>query len=197
MRSLPSPHRWSFQPVLLGTLLIVGSFAHAQTATDDPQVFANPRVEIEALPYGLQRRVADSGAVRALIETPRDGVRTRVWWGRGALEVGAGADLSNTHLAPGLAAGRSGTAVVGLRAELTPGAYLAIERDTHHLALQRPGTEPGADASRVALEFKGVGRSKAANPLSGGLLRMQMSGTSTLQFKPRSGGLSVTYRAKF
>ena len=80
---------------------------------------------------------------------------------------------------------------------MTPGAHLAIERDTNHPALQRPGVPATVDASRVALEFKGVGSSKAASPLSGGLLRVQMSGTSTLQFKPRSGGMSVTYRAKF
>ena len=57
--------------------------------------------------------------------------------------------------------------------------------------------ENAEDAKGLALEFKAVGNSKAAQPLSSGLLRVQMSGTSSLQFKPRSGGLAVTYRAKF
>lgn len=197
MRLLPSPNRCRFQPVVIGALLVFGAAAQAQSSVSDSLAQASPRVEVESLPYNLQPRAAEFGAARSLSETPRDGLRTRVWWGKGAVELGAGADLSRANIAPGLMARQSGTGVVGLRAELTPGAHLAIERDTNHPALQRAGVATGADASRVALEFKGVGSSKAASPLTGGLLRVQMSGTSTLQFKPRSGGMSVTYRAKF
>ena len=197
MRLLPSPNRCCYQPLVIGALLLIGAAAQAQTRIGDALVQASPRLDVESLPYSLQSRATEFGAARGLTETPRDGLRTRVWWGKGVVELGAGADVSNSNLAPGLMARQAGTGVVGLRAELTPGAHLAIERDANHPALQRPGVPAAVDASRLALEFKGVGNSKAASPLSGGLLRVQMSGSSTLQFKPRSGGMSVTYRAKF
>lgn len=87
------------------------------------------------------------GAQAALAE-PVDAQRSRMGWGKGAMQVGLGA------VAP-------------------------------------------LEGSRLALEFRAVGNSKAAPPLSSSLLRVQMSETSTLQFRPRSGGLAVTYRAKF
>ena len=144
----------------------------------------------------MQPRAAVNGA-RPLFDTPSDGLRTRMWWGRGALEVGAGANLNPSSTAPGLATSASrGTAVVGLRAQVARGTHLAIERDTLATSVGGGAAAP-LEVSRVALEFKAVGQSKAAQPLSSGLLRVQMSGTSSLQFKPRSGGMAVTYRANF
>ncbi|MEO5770984.1 MAG: hypothetical protein ABIQ29_02830 [Burkholderiaceae bacterium] len=144
----------------------------------------------------MQPRAAVTGA-RPLFDTPSDGLRTRMWWGTGAFEVGAGANVNPTSTAPGLATSANrGTAVVGLRAQVAQGTHLAIERDTLATSVGAGGVAP-VEVSRVALEFKAVGNSKAAQPLSSGLLRVQMSGTSSLQFKPRSGGLAVTYRAKF
>lgn len=155
-----------------------------------------PRLEIESLPHAMQARSAGPGA-RPLFESPSDGLRTRLWWGRGALEVGAGANVNPSTTAPGLATSASlGTAVLGLRAQVARGTHLAIERDTFATSVGA-GVAPPVEGSRVALEFKAVGTSKSAAPLSSGLLRVQMSGTSTLQFRPRSGGLAVTYRAKF
>lgn len=168
---------------------------HAQAAPDGKADAQQPRLEFESLPHAMQPRVAITGA-RPLFETPSDGLRTRMWWGRGALEFGAGANVRPSSTAPGLATAASmGTAVVGLRAQVAQGTHLAIERDTFTTSIG--GAAPPVDGSRVALEFKAVGSSKAAQPLSSGLLRVQMSGTSTLQFRPRSGGLAVTYRAKF
>lgn len=155
-----------------------------------------PRLEMESLPHAMQPRPAVTGP-RTLFDTPSDGLRTRMWWGKGALEVGAGANLNASNTVPGLAPSASvGTAVLGLRAQVAQGTHLAFERDTLATSVGAGAAAP-VEGSRVALEFKAVGNSKAAQPLSSGLLRVQMSGTSSLQFKPRSGGLAVTYRAKF
>lgn len=155
-----------------------------------------PRWEVESLPHAIQPRTAVTGA-RPLFDTPSDGLRTRMWWGNRAFEVGGGANLNPSNTAPGLATSANvGTAVLGLRAQLAQGTHLAIERDTLATSVGSGAAAP-LEVSRVALEFKAVGRSKTAQPLSSGLLRVQMSGTSSLQFKPRSGGLAVTYRAKF
>ncbi len=168
----------------------------AQAAQGDAVETLQPRLEIESLPHAMQSRAAASGG-RALFDSPSDGLRTRLWWGRGALEVGAGADVNPSTTAPGLVRSASaGTAVFGLRAQVARGTHLAIERDTLATSVGA-GVAAPLEASRVALEFKAVGLTKAAAPLSSGVLRVQMSGTSTLQFRPRSGGLAVTYRAKF
>lgn len=188
----PTPCSLPLRSVVMGCALVCCGAVQAQA---EAVAAATPRVEVEALPHGLQTRSADPTVGRGLLETPRDGVRTRLWWGKGALEVGGGADLSNTSLAPGLAGRQTGTAVVGVRAELTQGAHLAFERETAVAPLA--GQPPAAGAARLALEFKSVGNTKAKHPLSGGLLRVQMSSTSTLQLRPRGGGMSVTYRAQF
>lgn len=176
-------------------MMLVAGAQQANAALAEPADSHGPRLEMESLPHAMQPRAAVTGA-RPLFDTPSDGVRTRLWWGRGAFEVGAGANVNPTHTAPGLAtAANVGTAVVGLRAQVAQGTHLAIERDALSTSVGAGAAAP-LEASRVALEFKGVGSSKA-QPLSSGLLRVQMSGTSTLQFRPRSGGLAVTYRAKF
>lgn len=177
---------------LLTLLATPAQAAYGEGAGELPQ----PRLEMESLPYAMQARAASGGA-RPLFETPSDGLRTRMWWGRGALEVGAGANVNPSSAVPGLATAASvGTAVVGLRAQVAQGTHLAIERDTLATSVAAGAAAP-VEGSRVALEFKAVGNSKAAQPLSSGLLRVQMSGNSSLQFKPRSGGLAVSYRAKF
>lgn len=176
--------------------LVVTATPGARAESSEPTDAYGPRIEVESLPYAMQPRSAVNGT-RARFDTPNDGLRTRLWWGKGGLEVGAGANLNPSHTAPGLAATpRVGTAVVGLRARVAQGTHLAIERDTLGGSVGAGGAA-AVESSRVALEFKAVGHSKAAQPLSSGLLRVQMSGTSSLQFKPRSGGLAVTYRAKF
>jgi len=168
----------------------------AQAALAAPADVQRPRLEIERLPHVMQPQAAVTGA-RTLLDTPSDGLRTRMWWGRGPLEVGAGANVNASSTAPGLATSASrGTAVLGLRAQVAQGTHLAIERDTLATSVGA-GSAARVEVSRLALEFKAVGNSKAAQPLSSGMLRVQMSGTSSLQFRPRSGGLAVSYRAKF
>lgn len=177
-------------------LALMGAASQGARAAVEETETQGPRIEIESLPHAMQARSAFHGA-RPLFDTPSDGLRTRLWWGKGGFEVGAGANLNPSNTAPGLAASPSvGSAVVGLRARVAQGTHLAIERDTLSTSVGT-GVAAPVETSRVALEFKTVGNSKAAQPLSSGLLRVQMSGTSSLQFKPRSGGLAVTYRAKF
>ena len=200
MRSRSTPHP-TVMPALQARLWIglacwslLAPGAHAALA--DQAEPGAARIEFERLPYAIQPRAATAGA-RALFDNPSDGLRTRVWWGKGGLEVGAGANVNPSNTAPGLAAtGNSGTAVLGLRAQVAQGTYLAFERDTL-AASAGAGAPVPVEGSRLALEFKAVGASRAAQPLSSGLLRVQVSGTSSLQFKPRSGGMAVTYRAKF
>lgn len=45
----------------------------------------------------------------------------------------------------------------------------------------------------LGLEFKTASRNEAARSL----LRVQLSGDSVLQFKPRGGGMTVTYKSQF
>ncbi len=202
------PTRSSARATAAGTCLLTGwqcaallvlwmvAAQHVRAASGEPPQAQGPRIEVESLPYAMQPRSA-LGGVRTLIDTPSDGVRTRMWWGRGAFEVGAGANVNPSNTVPGLATSANvGSAVVGLRARVAQGTHLAIERDTLSTNVGAGASAP-VEVSRVALEFKAVGNSKAAKPLSSGLLRVQMSGTSSLQFKPRSGGLAVTYRANF
>lgn len=179
---------------LTALLGIAAPASHAALA--EPADPYSPRIEVESLPHAMRARSVVS-STRVLFDTPADGLRTRMWWGKGALEVGAGANVSPSNKAPGLATAPTiGTAVVGLRAQLSRGTHLAIERDTLATSVNSGAAAP-LEVSRVALEFKAVGNSKSVQPLSSGLLRLQMSGTSSLQFKPRSGGMAVTYRAKF
>ncbi len=148
------------------------------------------RVEVERLPAALQAR-SDS-----MVELPADGVRARWWLRRGPIELGAGADLAappqgmhTTMLR------RTATPTLGVRAELTRGAYLAIERDAVKY-LPRDQQGPVNDTARLALELKPA-EFKRANAMSSGLLRVQLTSASALQFRPRGGGLTVTYSERF
>jgi hypothetical protein len=109
-----------------------------------------PRFELGALPETTP--LAGSAALA-------EGVRARLWWGRGRLDVGAGADW--TASAPPTPLG---------------------------------GSSAGASRPRFALEF----RAKAvAKDLRETLLRVQLSGAGALHFRPRGGGLQITYREQF
>jgi hypothetical protein len=60
--------------------------------------------------------------------------------------------------------------------------------------LQQAGIETGPSPEhRVGLEFKGT---SAAGDVRN-LLRVQLAGDSALHFRPRGGGLNVSWRAKF
>ena len=159
-----------------------------------------PRLEIETVSPAWQPRsagVAAEGALPAnLSQATRESVRARWWWGSGRLEVGAGADWS-TLVVPerSVVDRRSATPVLGLRAELARGAHLAYERDAV-VATAQHHFPAAAGGSRLALELS-AGAASRPRVLPAGLLRVQLSSASTLQFRPRSGGLSVMYRAGF
>jgi hypothetical protein len=80
-----------------------------------------------------------------------------------------------------------------LRVDLTPRTRLVVQP-----AEQRPWHDAAAlygerREAGVGLEFK-TSRKKGLPP---NLLRVQMTSNSTLQFRPRGGGLAVTYREQF
>lgn len=122
-----------------------------------------------------------------------DELRTRWWLGRGAGSIGAGADWAAT---PARSALRPWRPVLGLRADVGDHARLIYEVRGAAAPWASTGL-PGAESQevRVAMEFKSA-RSPAQN-LRNGLLRVQLSNTSALMLKPRSGGLVVSYRSQF
>lgn len=159
-----------------------------------------PRLEIETVSPAWQPRAAGAAAEGAspanLSEGNRESVRARWWWGSGGLEVGAGADWSSLAGSErSIAYRRTTTPVLGLRAELARGTHLAYERDAV-VATRQDDFPATAGSSRLALELSAGGASRE-RVLPAGLLRVQLSSASTLQLRPRSGGLSVTYRAGF
>lgn len=126
------------------------------------------------------------------------GMRARLWWGRGPLELGVGADWARPSL--GMPSPRGPTQVFALRAVLSPSTQILYETDTTRREPDdlAPPFEPfgAVQGARLAVEFK-LQPAQPLKALRDGLLRMQMSGSSSLQFKPRSGGLFVSYRATF
>lgn len=128
------------------------------------------------------------------------GLRTRWWWGRGGLELGLGADWARRPLGM-VPSPRGGTTqVFALRAALSPRTQILYETDAtrREAGDLDPPFEPfgAVQGTRLAVEFK-LQPAAPLKSLRDGLLRMQVSGSSSLQFKPRSGGLFVSYRATF
>lgn len=148
------------------------------------------RVEVERQPAVLQARSV------SMLELPADGVRARWWLRHGSIEVGGGADLAAPPLGVHTTfVRRTATPTLGVRAQLAPGAYLALERDAvKYLPRDQQGSVN--DTARLALELKPA-EFKRANALSSGMLRVQLTSASALQFRPRGGGLTVTYSERF
>jgi hypothetical protein len=119
-----------------------------------------------------------------------DGLRARWWWGRGAIEVGAGADWTSPSITASGA--RPWSQVVGVRATLSARTRLVYETEA---TLPWRNGERDLAASRVALEFKSS-KSPIAN-LRDGLVRVQLSADAAVHLKPRSGGLQLIYRERF
>ncbi len=186
--------------------VVVLSCAAAHAA---PDTLGPPRLEVDTLQqWDPSRR--DSGpawrygdAVAMSLQRPSagvvgrsalsdDGLRARWWWGRGAIEVGAGADW----LAPAGASSvaRPLTQVVGVRAALSARTRLVYEAESAPLWRGADSGIVNPRTARVALEFKSK---SPVGDLRNGLLRVQLSGDAALQFKPRSGGLQVMYRERF
>lgn len=155
-----------------------GSTAAQAEADNEPGIarLATPRLQVDIVPRWSPSRLPGPLPTDRLwtSNTPMtagmslgEGVGARLMWGRGKLSVGAGVDWL---------AAPSGSA---LQAQAAP----------YPLG-------PGADTSRsrVALEF----RSKTVTrDLRESLFRVQMQGGGALNFRPRSGGLQVSYQKKF
>ncbi len=146
----------------------------------------------------FQERWQDAGSPTQRSTLPSsfadDGLRARWWWGRGAFELGAGADwLAPQRTAAGA---RPLNQVVGVRASFSARTRVVYETETTP-SWRSSGNPAGAGVrtSRVALEFKS--KPSPVSNLRDGLLRVQLSGDAAVHFRPRSGGLQVMYRERF
>jgi hypothetical protein len=187
--------------------LLALACAAAQATADDADA-GPPRLEVETVPvWDAARRghppgwrtmdgaAASSQRLLPGLATQRifgdDGLRARWWWGRGALEVGAGADWRAPSAAA--SAAQPWSQVLGVRATLSPRTRLVYETETVLPGGRADSAKPRT--SRVALEFKS--RKSPVSNLRDGLMRVQLSGDSAVHFKPRGGGLQVMYRERF
>lgn len=120
-------------------------------------------------------------------------LRSRLWLGNRHGSIGAGADWAATPAGINL---RPLRPVLGVRTDLSMQTRLVYE--VRGAAAPVSGINlPGATENevRLALEFK-----PAHNPaqnFSNGLFRVQLSNTSMLQLRPRSGGMVMSYRSQF
>lgn len=114
----------------------------------------------------------------------------------GACLVAASPCLAQNALAEPTPTVRSlqfGNPTLGL--PLSSRARLVYEpRPSRPWAESSPAALAGAPAEdKLGLEFKTVSATSGAK----NLLRVQLSASSALQFRPRGGGLNVSYRAQF
>ncbi len=170
------------------TCMLALCCAAAQAQTDEARA---PRLEVETLPQ-WDTAVRDSVAAQRLASQPAsgdDGLRTRVWWGRGAIEVGAGADWRDATAA------QPRSQVIGVRATLSPRTRVIYETETARPWRNAESGSATPRTARIALEFKS--KKSPVSSLRDGLMRVQLSGDAAVHFKPRGGGLQVTYRERF
>lgn len=180
---------------------VVCAAALLATAAQAQGQAAPLRLEVEAVPHALQAANGQAqprdAVAQAAYGRPEDGLRARWWWGRGGLEVGGGADYWRRPQ-PGAASALGGASVLGLRAALSRNTRLVYELNARNPLTEtpaHPATAQNSARSQFALEFKASGGERRALPA--GLLRVQLQGGSTLQFRPRGGGLNITYRSRF
>ena len=86
--------------------------------------------------------------------------------------------------------------VFTMQADMSPRTSVLFER-SRAAPLAEP-TAPrvmAAAATRVGVEFRPVSAGNALKPI--GALRVQLSDSSTLSFKPRRGGVLVSWRSQF
>lgn len=124
---------------------------------------------------------------------PSQELRTRLWVGNHLGGLGAGADWSATPAGSSL---RPWRPVLGLRADVSNQTRLIYEvRGPASSLASVPGSGATESEVRWALEFKKA--PSAASHLRNGLLRVQLSNSSSLVLRPRSGGVMVSYRSQF
>jgi hypothetical protein len=154
----------------LCTALACGGAVAEPDEIAKPAFFDAPRFELDTVPLRTPRLVLSRWDLQRRTALPEsvplaggaafgEGVRARVWWGRGKLAFGAGADWTASEPPTPFSAGAT-----------------------------------GSPRARFALEFRA--RSSASD-LRESLLRVQMSGDAALHFRPRSGGLQVSWRERF
>ena len=186
-------------------LAVIGAAAHGQVQRDG---VGPPRMEVETLQqWETARRdnvpawPAEGGALSTQRLLPTEaarsaiadiGLRARWWWGRGALEIGGGADWTAPSAAANSA--RAWSPVLGVRAALSAHTRLIYESESGLPWRSTDNSGAPPRTTRVALEFKSK---SPVGDLRNGLMRVQLSGDSVLQFKPRGGGLQVMYRERF
>ncbi len=131
-------------------------------------------------------------------------VRSRWWWRAVLAEVGAGIDWAPSPTSPTsstlptsaaspMTQTLSARPVFGLGADLSQRTRLVYElssTDRSPLAT----AEPASNEVRWGLEFKST---NSVKEWGAGLLRVQMTGSSTLALWPRSGGLAMSWRTRF
>lgn len=151
--------------------------APAQTA---PNVI---EVQIDRTPAPASAAMQAFDRAAAAIEQ-RATLRARSWMGSGGVGVGVGADLS----APGDTVGWR--TVLGMRADLGANARMVYELHPDWPARGAEGSPPG----RLMLEYRSA---RPLHDLRDQLLRVELSGSSSLHLRPRRSGMMVTWRAQF
>ena len=95
-----------------------------------------------------------------------------------------------------IVAGQAPSTLPGPQLKLAPGRSASVVDEPRRLATPQPLADPLAAAMSPSL-----GLAFRAPPASRdgprALLRVQLSGDAALQFRPRRGGLAVSYRAEF
>jgi hypothetical protein len=189
MRSAEAPRARALG-LLLGALAAVP--AQAQLRAPEPGVVLELSTLAPAGPTpgaSLWRRDGTTGFDRP--GEPGQ-ARARMWWRAGRVDLGTGSDFATD----GATAASGGRPVLGLRTELSGSTRFVYElRGADRSARTGAGTETAAESDmRWALEFKPV-NSTAQSARS--LLRVELSSGSTLSFRPRGGGLAMTWQSRF
>lgn len=157
-----------------------------------------PELEVinPVLEPAAERPVPAAGRAERVFNVDQaSGLRARWWLSTGVVGVGAGADWA---VATSAAASTDATVlrpVIGVRAELSQNTRLIYELRAAATPLDRAAPAAATPEGRFALEFKATGG--AARSLPVGFLRIQISGSSTINLRPRRGGFAVAWRSHF
>lgn len=157
----------------------------------DGNLVGLPRVrfEIDVLPPPLAPRAR---AHSADVQTPNDlstrqaGLGARWWLTSGSVAWGIGTEL------PGGPAGLAPRAVLAVRTEI--GANARVGFDLLPAIRDAAAAEEPAERARLALEFR---TTSAVRDIREGLLKLQLSNSSSLHFQPRRSGAVLSWRAQF
>lgn len=175
-------------------ILLLPLAAHAAPQDDIDASVRGVLAESGRPSVGVSVRV-DAQPPAANESTPRFDLR--LWSRRGGAAFGAGLETAApTARLPGSPSAEFSRTLVGARIRLSDGSGLYADR-LGALTPTAAGFEPGQTATvRVGLEFKRAS-SQWSGLKTGSLLRVQLSGDANLSFRPRRGGLQVSYRAQF